>query len=109
MRLAAFLSHRHAFVAPREVRLAAAAVALAPQAAKADDLAALAPPEPYQMPEFKFPNFLDPNFNFDEWLLTPEADYITVPTVIIGSIIFLYGVLWVFDRLTEGPNAPPTP
>ena len=29
--------------------------------------------------------------------------------VIIGSIIFLYGVLWVFDRLTEGPNAPPTP
>lgn len=57
----------------------------------------------------EIPNFFDPNFNFDEWLLTPEADEITVPTVIIGSIIFLYGVLWVFDRLTEGPNAPPTP
>mmetsp|Transcript_135825 Transcript_135825/g.192123 ORF Transcript_135825/g.192123 Transcript_135825/m.192123 type:complete len:108 (-) Transcript_135825:36-359(-) len=80
-----------AFLAPREARVAAVAVAsAAPQAAQAAEI----------------PNIFDPNFNFDEWLLTPEADEITVPTVIIGSIVILYGLLWIFDRLTEGPNAP---
>ncbi|CAK9118738.1 unnamed protein product [Durusdinium trenchii] len=92
-------------VAPAEVPQAAPAVEVAPA-----EVPQAVPVE--SAPESAgtiIPAFWDPNFNFDDWLLTPEADYFTVPFVIIGSILVLYTILWVGDRLAEGQGQPPTP
>ena len=38
----------------------------------------------------------------------PVGSVGSVRQVLVGSTAFLFGILWVFDRLREGPAAPPS-